>query len=74
MQVPGPFEILILLVIFGIPVWFFWRIFVKAGYSGAWSLLVAVPVANLIMLGMLAFGDWPIHRQMREADVPPPMA
>ncbi|PSQ68446.1 MAG: hypothetical protein BRD29_03890 [Bacteroidetes bacterium QH_2_67_10] len=71
---PGIFEILILLVVFVIPVWFFWRIFAKAGYSGAWSLLLPVPFANLIVLGMLAFGDWPIHRKMREADVQPPAA
>ncbi len=33
----------------------FWRIFKKAGYNGALSLLLLVPIARLIMLGILAW-------------------
>ncbi|HEU5227847.1 MAG TPA: hypothetical protein VFU49_08555 [Ktedonobacteraceae bacterium] len=42
----------------------FWKIFSKAGYSGALSLLMLVPIANLIMLCVLAFGEWPIYREL----------
>jgi hypothetical protein len=31
----------------------------KAGYSGAWSLFVFVPLINLIMLWVFAFSTWP---------------
>jgi ethanolamine transporter EutH len=42
----------------------YWRIFSKAGYSGALSLLMFVPIANLVMLCILAFGEWPIYREL----------
>jgi len=42
----------------------YWRIFAKAGYSGALSLLMFVPIANIVMLCILAFGEWPIYREL----------
>ncbi len=47
-------------------VWVYCRIFSKAGYSWALGLLMIVPVANLIMPFILAFGDWPIQRELRQ--------
>jgi uncharacterized membrane protein YhaH (DUF805 family) len=44
----------------------YWRIFSKAGYSGAMSLLMLVPIANLIVICILAFGEWPIHRELNQ--------
>src|SRR5947199_4253439 len=43
----------------------YWKIFAKAGYSGAMGLLMFVPIANLIVLCILAFGEWPIYRELR---------
>jgi len=40
-----------------------WRIFRKAGYHGALGLLMLVPLANIIMLAILAFSEWPISKQ-----------
>ncbi len=41
-------------------IWFYWRIFQKAGFSGALALLNLVPyVGNLICVLILAFGEWP---------------
>lgn len=37
----------------------FWFIFSKAGYSKWLSLLMVVPVVNLIALYFLAFSQWP---------------
>jgi hypothetical protein len=56
-------------VIFGLIVIVFaviiyWRIFSKAGYSGALGLLMFVPIANIIVLCMLAFGTWPIYKEL----------
>lgn len=46
-------------------VWVHCRIFSKAGYCWAFGLLMFVPIANIIMPFILAFGDWPIHRELR---------
>jgi hypothetical protein len=42
----------------------YWRIFSKAGYSGALGLLMLVPIANIVMLCILAFGEWPIYKEL----------
>ena len=56
-----------------------WRIFSKAGYSGAMGLLMFVPIANIIALCILAFGNWPIYEELNQlrqragmAGMPPP--
>ena len=56
----------IALVITFIKVWIFCKIFSKAGYSWALGLLMLVPIANLIMPFVLAFGDWPICIELRQ--------
>lgn len=56
--------IMIVSIVFAVIVW--WRIFSKAGYSGAMSLLMFVPIANLIILCVLAFGEWPIYRELNQ--------
>jgi hypothetical protein len=38
----------------------FWQIFKKAGMSGALSLLMAIPLVNLVMIYVLAFSDWKV--------------
>lgn len=50
--------------ILSIVIW--WKIFSKAGYSGAMSLLMLLPIVNLIMMLVLAFGQWPIHRELEQ--------
>jgi hypothetical protein len=42
-----------------------WRIFAKAGYSGARSLLLLFPVINVIIFLLFAFSEWPIQRRLR---------
>lgn len=37
----------------------FWLICKKAGFHGALSLLVLVPIGNIILLFVLAFMEWP---------------
>ncbi|HTR84796.1 MAG TPA: hypothetical protein VMI56_09975 [Reyranella sp.] len=37
-----------------------WRICARAGFGGAWSLLLLLPVLGpVIVMAILAFGDWP---------------
>ncbi|SMB86073.1 hypothetical protein SAMN00017405_1111 [Desulfonispora thiosulfatigenes DSM 11270] len=46
-------------------VWPFWKVFSKAGFPGRLSLLIVIPIVNLIMLFYLAFAQWPIHRRTK---------
>lgn len=44
----------------------FCMLFHKAGYSWAFGLLMLVPLVNIIMIFILAFGDWPVRRELRQ--------
>lgn len=44
-----------------------WQIAEKAGFSGALSLLMLIPLVNFILLLVFAFTEWPIQRELREA-------
>jgi len=52
----GPIMWLVFAVVIIIP---FWAIFSKAGYSKWLSLLMVVPIVNIIALYFLAFSTWP---------------
>jgi len=41
------------------------RIFAKTGYCWAFGLLMLVPIADVIMAFVLAFGDWPVQKELR---------
>jgi hypothetical protein len=53
---------LLIILLFGIPyaaiIVPFWQIFKKAGWPAQFSLLMLVPLVNLIMLYVLAFSTW----------------
>ena len=59
------FVMLITLITVVIQILVFCKIFSKTGYSWALGLLMLVPIANLIMLFVLAFAEWPIERELR---------
>jgi hypothetical protein len=61
MKMPGigPTEIVLIFVIAAVFVLPFWRIFAKAGFPGALSLLFFVPIVNIFLLFFLAFAEWP---------------
>jgi hypothetical protein len=40
-------------------------LFAKAGFSPWLSLLMIVPIANLVMLFIFIVGEWPIQREIR---------
>ncbi|MGH7736812.1 MAG: hypothetical protein ACREMP_02910 [Candidatus Tyrphobacter sp.] len=40
-------------------VWFFWRIFERAGFSGAISLINLIPIGTVVSVLILAFAQWP---------------
>lgn len=59
------FGLLIGLLITILMAWVYCRIFSKAGYCWALGLLMLVPIANIIMPFILAFGEWPIHKELQ---------
>jgi hypothetical protein len=63
----GVFELLFIVVILAVMVIPLWRIVAKTGMPGVLSLLLFVPLANVIMLLVLAFSKWPIERRLEEA-------
>ena len=52
----------ILVVYIGIIIIPCWRIVKKAGYSGALSLTILLPLVNLVLLWVFAFKKWPIEK------------
>ena len=57
--------LLFLLGIFAFTLYIFWRLVSKTGHSGALSLLAFVPIGNLILLLYMAFGEWPVEKEIR---------
>ena len=55
----GPFMFIVMAVVIVIPLW---MIFQKAGHSKWLSLLMVVPLVNVITLYWLAFSTWPSQR------------
>jgi uncharacterized membrane protein YhaH (DUF805 family) len=61
----GGLSIFHILVVFAVMVLYFLpivKILQKAGYSGWWSLIVLVPLVNVVMFYVFAFADWPALR------------
>ncbi|WP_210240186.1 hypothetical protein [Amaricoccus solimangrovi] len=55
----GLIPLLILLAVLIVPYWKLWS---RTGHSGAWALLMLIPLANIISLWVLAFKEWPALR------------
>jgi membrane protein YdbS with pleckstrin-like domain len=54
------FWVILLLAAIAFPIFCFWRIFTKAGYSGAMAFIWLVPVVGpIVVISILAFGTWP---------------
>jgi hypothetical protein len=49
----------------------FWFICKKAGFHGALSLLMLIPIGNIVLVFVLAFADWPALRGQTEGGSEP---
>jgi hypothetical protein len=58
------FVILAAIIILTAVIWC--RLFSRAGHHWATGLLMLVPVANVIMPFVLAFGEWPIEKELQQ--------
>jgi hypothetical protein len=67
----APFIIIFWIVGLAIIIIPFWQIFKKAGMSGALSILMAIPLVNLVMLYVLAFSQWKVVPVAQYIPVPP---
>jgi len=66
--------VIVICALVAFSIWVYWRIFAKAGYNGALSLLNFIPaVGPLICMIILAFGRWPIEDQLAamQSGLPP---
>jgi uncharacterized membrane protein YhaH (DUF805 family) len=43
-----------------------WKIASKAGYSGAWALIMFIPFVNFIFFLIFAFGNWPVLQELEQ--------
>lgn len=50
----------------------YWKIFSKAGFSGWMSILMLVPLLNLVVLYVVAFSNWNVQANPYQQQVPPP--
>ncbi|MFT3972704.1 MAG: hypothetical protein QM699_04430 [Amaricoccus sp.] len=58
----GGFGLIPLLIVLALLIVPYWKLWSRTGHSGAWALLMLVPLANLISLWVLAFKEWPAMR------------
>ena len=66
----GVAEALVLIVIVGIAVAGWWKIFSRAGYPGFLGLLIFVPIVGFVAFLWLAFLPWPVQDKVRELQLP----
>ena len=52
------------LIVLAILIFAWSRVFAKAGYSPLLSLLMIIPIVNLLAFLWLAFSKWPIHKRL----------
>lgn len=56
--------VLIGLGLFLFALWVWVRIVGRTGHNQWLGLLMVVPIANLVLMLILAFAEWPIHREI----------
>ncbi|WP_227010119.1 hypothetical protein [Pelagibius marinus] len=63
----GLVGLFIALVFIALILWTCGRISRKAGFSGWWSLLMLIPLVNIVMIWVFAFVEWPA--EIKQANV-----
>ena len=52
-------HLVIFILFFVLPLWFFGKAVGKAGFSPWWVLFAVVPIVNIVMLWVFAYAKWP---------------
>ena len=56
-------QLIIIGLILSVTLWPCMRILNRAGFTRWWSLLIFVPIVNVIMVWVFAFSEWPISNE-----------
>lgn len=59
----GPVHWVWLIVMIAVVIYPVSRILGRIGFSPLWSILMFIPLVNLVALWIVAFADWPGRRQ-----------
>jgi hypothetical protein len=59
---------LVLIVVVVVLVWPVAKILRRAGFSGWWSILMFVPIANYVALWVFALARWPMLEKSRDSN------
>lgn len=57
------FAFLAVVALIGVILWC--RIYSKTGYGWGFGILMIIPVANFVMLCVLAFSEWPVLKEVK---------
>jgi hypothetical protein len=57
--------LLVFFALFVFAIYCTWRVAVKCGYPGAYSLLMILPVVNIIIQLIWVFSEWPIEAELK---------
>lgn len=60
----GALAVVFGLIVLAVVIFAFWKLFEKAGYHGALSLLVVIPIVGVGLLLWLALSEWPVHAEL----------
>lgn len=58
---------LVWLVALALGLYLNWRVAQKSGYPGAYSLLMLIPLVNIIVYFIWVFSEWPVEIEARRA-------
>ena len=70
MRAIGIGELLVVLLVMGLIVLPYWKIFSKAGFSGWLCLTQVLPIINLVTLYYIAFTKWSVRQDLGGTTLP----
>jgi hypothetical protein len=53
------------LAILAVLIWAYVNVISRAGYHGAWVLILLVPLVNIVMMLIFCFKEWPATRELK---------
>lgn len=56
---------IVYLAILVVMVWAYVNVISRAGYHGAWILILLVPLVNIVMMLIFCFKEWPATRELK---------
>jgi hypothetical protein len=57
--------LIVFLALFVFAMYCYWRVAVKCGYPGAYSLFMLIPLVNIIIQLIWVFSEWPVEAELK---------